>query len=343
MKCLRKRFLLCAACAFMLLCAGCGSKAAQEATLAETGVPTAEETVAATSAPVWNGEFSVELPEGYSVSRDERGNEVYSVDGQIVGGMKICTAPEDYGVSEYFKGDFLRDLGVAEAADPSLGYSGGGSPSGMGPWGWEEEYFSDVPNWEERTVHTSHQFFVMRDEKTILDFWIDLMYVDYGVRDQIFASIEIPEIERYRQEEEVTEPAIVPEVAYELLDLPEGYICDMLDPNCILFFNGNKPVGGMDVFTLPEGVYDPEDRQWIWLETLGRGDFKSMGLQYLGGAEADDGSWVAEFVSEEPGRVHRRHVYRVIGNELYDIWLEMTLLTEGEMETLLNAIRFKEP
>ena len=343
MKCLRKRFLLCAACAFMLLFAGCGSKAAQEATLAETGVPTAEETVAATSAPVWNGEFSVELPEGYSVSRDERGNEEYSVDGQIVGGMKICTAPEGYGVSEYFKGDFLRDLGVAEATDPSLGYSGGGSPSGMGPWGWEEEYFSDVPNWEERTVHTSHQFFVMRDEKTILDFWIDLMYVDYGVRDQIFASIEIPEIERYRQEEEVTEPAIAPEMAYELLDLPEGYICDMLDPKCILFFNGNKPVGGMDVFTLPEGVYDPEDRQWIWLETLGRGDFKSMGLQYLGGAEADDGSWVAEFVSEESDRVHRRHVYRVIGKELYDIWLEMTLLTEGEMETLLNVIQFQEP
>ena len=55
------------------------------------------------------------------------------------------------------------------------------------------------------------------------------------------------------------------------------------------------------------------------------------------------GSWVAEFVSEESDRVHRRHVYRVIGKELYDIWLEMTLLTEGEMETLLNAIRFEEP
>jgi hypothetical protein len=103
----------------------------------------------------------------------------------------------------------------------------------------------------------------------------------------------------------------------------------------------------MDVFTLPEGVYDPEDRQWVWLEKLGRGDFKSMGLQYLGGVEADDGSWVAEFVSEEPegqpGYVRRRHVYRVIGKDLYDIWLEMTFLTEAEAETLLNVIQFKEP
>lgn len=341
MKCLYKRFLLCAICVFIFLFAGCGGKTAQETTLAETNVPNVEVVDSA-----WNGEFSVELPEGYSVSRDEQGNEVYSVDGRIVGGMKIYTAPEGYEVSEYFQGDFLRDLGVAEAADPSLGYFGGGSPSGIGPWGWEEEYFSDVPNGETRTVHTAHQFFVMRDEKTILDFWVDLMYVDYGVRDQIFASIEIPEIERYRQEA-VTEPTVSMEVAYELLELPEGYSCDMLDPRCILFFDGNKPVGGMDVFTLPEGVYDPEDRQWVWLETLGRGDFKSMGLQYLGGTEADDGSWVAEFVSEEPegqpGHVRRRHVYRVIGKELYDIWLEMQLLTEEEANTLLNVIQFQEP
>ena len=341
MQCLPKRSLAYVVCMVMSLwlLAACG--ASEEETI--NTLP-AQETV---FAPVWSGEFSVELPDGYSISREEQGNEVYSVGDQIIGGMKIYTVPEDYGVSDYFKGDFLRDLGIAEAADDSLGYSGGGSPSGMGPWGWEEEYFSDVPSPEDCTVHTAHQFFVMRDEKTILDFWIDLMHVDYSVKDQIFASIEIPEIERYRQEAEVEETATAPEVAYALGELPEGYVCDMLDPKCILFFDGNKPVGGMDVFTLPEGVYDPEDRQWVWLETLGRGDFRSMGLQYLGGAEAEDGSWVAEFVSEEPegqpGHIRRRHVYRVIGNDLYDIWLEMQLLTEAEMETLLNVIQFQEP
>ena len=339
---LYKRLLLYAVCVFMLLFFGCGSKTAQEVVSAETTVPTAEETVAVTSPVAWNGELSEKLPEGYSVSWDDRGNRFYFDGTQFVGGMKVYRAPDGYGVGDYFKGDFLRDLGVEEAADPSLGYYGEGSPSGMGPWGWEVEYFSNVPNWEDRTVHTAHQFFVMNDEKTILDFWMDLRHVDNSTKDQIFASIEIPEIERYRQESVVEEPTIPQEVGYELLELPEGYICDILGPECILFFDGNKPVGGMDVFTLPEGVYDPEDHQWIWLETLGRGDFKSMGLQYLGGAEDDDGSWVAEFVSDEPGRVHRRHVYRVIGNVLYDIWLEMTLLTEAEMETLLNIIQFKE-
>lgn len=342
MNCLYKRVLLCAVCTFTFLFAGCGGKTAED-----VSIPVTEETVAETAVPAWHGELSVELPEGYSVSRDEQGNQFYFDGTQFVGGMKVYTAPEGYGVSDYFKGDFLRDLGIPEAADPSLGYYGEGSPSGMGSWGWSEEYFSDIPNWEERTIHTAHQFFVMSDEKTILDFWMDLMYVDVSVKNQIFASIEIPEIERYRQETEMKEPTISAEVAYELLELPEGYICDILDPECVLFFDGNKPVGGMDVFTLPEGVYDPEDRQWVWLETLGWGDFQSMGLQYLGGEETEDGSWVAEFVSEEPegqiGHVHRRHVYRVIGNELYDIWLEMTFLTEAEMDTLLKAIQFKTP
>jgi hypothetical protein len=325
------------------LLTACGMPEAEEKS---AGTLPTQQTVMVPTEPAWNGELSVELPEGYSLSRNERGEQFYFDGMRFVGGMKVYAVPEGYGVSDYFKGDFLRDMGLEEAAESSLGCSGGGSPSGMGPWGWSAEYFSNVPNWEDRTIHTAHQFFVMSDEKTILDFWIDLMYVDYAVGNQIFASIEIPEIERYRQEA-VTEPTVSMEVAYELLELPEGYSCDMLDPRCILFFDGNKPVGGMDVFTLPEGVYDPEDHQWVWLETLGRGDFKSMGLQYLGGAEADDGSWMAEFVSEEPegqpGHIRRRHVYRVIGKELYDIWLELTLLTEWEMETLLNVIQFKEP
>jgi hypothetical protein len=166
------------------LLSACG--AAEEETVSTLSP---QETVTAPSVPAWHGEMSVELPEGYSVSRDEQGNQFYFDGTRFVGGMKVYAAPEGYGVSDYFKGDFLRDLGVAEAADPSLGYSGGGSPSGMGPWGWQEEYFSDVPNWEDRTVHTSHQFFVMSDERTILDFWIDLMYVDNSTKEQIFASI----------------------------------------------------------------------------------------------------------------------------------------------------------
>lgn len=308
---------------------------------AESHVASSQET----AAPMWNGAFSIELPEGYITSQDEQGNYVYSDGNRIVGGMKIYTVPEGYEVSDYFKGDFLRDLGVAEAADNSLGYSGGGSPSGMGPWGWEEEYFSDVPNWEERTVHTYHQFFVMKDEVTILDFWFDLLHVDYSTKDQIISSIEIPEIERHRQETVVEEQTVSQEALYEVLDLPEGYTCDVLSDRCILFLDTRHVVGGMDVIKIPDGAYDPEDSHWIWLEKAGLSDFRNEILQFLGGITGSDNTWIAEFDNAEPeghpGRIHRRHVYHVIGNDLYDIWFELNLISADEADMLLDAIQFK--
>ena len=182
--------------------------------------------------PAWNGEFMIELPEGYTISQDENGNQIYSDGSQTVGGMTIRNIPEGFTITEYFKKDFLIALGIEEAANESLGYYGEGSTGGMGPWGWSEEYFSDVPDPKDRTIHTSHQFFIMSDEKTVLDFWIDLMIVDNAVKDQILMSIEIPEIERYRQEP-APEPTISQDAPYELLDLPEGYTVYILDERCI--------------------------------------------------------------------------------------------------------------
>ena len=75
MNCLHKRFLLGTVCVCMFLFAGCGNQTAQEEASVESTVPTAEETVVVTSAPAWNGEFSVELPEGYAVSRAEQGGD----------------------------------------------------------------------------------------------------------------------------------------------------------------------------------------------------------------------------------------------------------------------------
>ena len=297
------------------------------------------------STPAWDGNLSIELPEGWSVSQDENGNYLYSDDSQIVGGMTIRTVPDGFEITEYFKKDFLIALGIAEAADDTLGYSGGGSPGGMGPWGWTEEYFSDVADPKDRTVHTSHQFFIMSDEKTVLDFWIDLMLVDHITRDQIFESIEIPEIERYRQEP-APEPTISQDAPYKLLELPEGYSLDILSERCMIFIRDNQhPVAGMDVIKIPDGAYDPDDPHWIWLEKARLSDFQnSEFIQYLGGMTYGDLGWVAEFANEEPEghpwRVHRRHIYRVIGSDLYDIWFDLHWITRDEAEDLSKVIQF---
>lgn len=298
-----------------------------------------------TPSPAWDGEFTIELPEGYSVTEDENGNQIYSNGSQTVGGMTVRSVPEGFESTEYFHQDFLIALGIAEAADETLGYSGGGSVGGMGPMGWVAEYFSDVPDAADRTVHTSHQFFIMSDGTTILDFWIDLMYVDSTTKDQIFASIEIPEINRYRKEPE-PEPTASQNAVFELLDLPDGYDADILGERCILILKNQNPVAGMDVINIPEGVYDPNDPHWIWLERAGLSDFGNSIVQYLGGMTGSDSTWVAEFASEEPeghpGRIHRRHIYRVIRNDLYDIWFELKWITREEAEILSNVFLFTD-
>ena len=300
--------------------------------------------------PTWNGEFAIELPDGYTITTDENGNQIYSDGTQTVGGMTISTVPEDFEITEYFKKDFLITLGIAEAADESLGYSGGGSTAGMGPMGWRIENFSDVPDPKDRIIHTSHQFFIMSDEKTVLDFWIDLMLVDHATKDQIFRSIEIPEIERYRQEpapDSTPEPTISQDAAFEVLNLPEGYTLDILGERCILIIRDNQhPVAGLDVIKIPDGAYDPDDSHWIWLEKANLSDFNIDVLQYLGGMTYGDHCWVAEFTREEPEGhqvvIHRRHIYRVIGNDLYDLWFDLHWLTLDEAEELAKVIQFTE-
>ena len=291
--------------------------------------------------PAWNGEFTIELPEGYTITTDENGNQTYSDGSQTVGGMAIRTIPEGFEITEYFKKDFLIALGIEEAADESLGYYGEGSTGGMGPWGWSEEYFSDVPDPNDRTIHTSHQFFIMSDEKTVLDFWIDLMIVDNAVKDQILMSIEIPEIERYRQEP-VPAPTTSQDVAYKLLDLPDGYGVDIMGDGNILIFKDQFPVAGVSVIKIPDGAYDPDDSHWIWLEKAELSDFNSNNrklVQYLGGMTGSDNTWIAEFAGKDP-EIHRQHIYRVIGNDLYDVWFELNWITREEAEELAKVIQF---
>jgi len=149
------------------------------------------------SEETWSGAFELELPEGYEMDTDDQGNLVFTDGTKTIGGKRQYIAPEGYLYPDYFSRDFLIDMGLPEASDESLGYSGGGSVGGMGSSGWTAEYFSDVPPGIQMTVNTFHQFFVMEDGITIIDIWFDLLAVDNHTKEAILNSIEIPEIGRY--------------------------------------------------------------------------------------------------------------------------------------------------
>lgn len=289
----------------------------------------------------WDGEISVELPAGYFIDQDKEGNTVFTDGNQIIGGQKMYIAPNGFLRSEYFTQDFLIAMGIPEAADNSLGYSGGGALNAE----YQIEYFSDVANPDDRKVQMLHQFYVMGDGITILDIWIDLMLVDGTVKDQILASVEIPELGIYQQEQ-IEAPVHTVQMPLEIGTLPEGYAYDVLGEKCILFIDKYNIVGGIDVFDIPEGVYDPNDKAWLWLEEMGMSDFENPELCYIGGITSGDYGWVAEFASDVPEGTprteYRRHWYRVVGNELYDIWLDLMLLTHDEAEAFLWAVKFMD-
>ena len=52
-----------------------------------------------------------------------------------------------------------------------------------------------------------------------------------------------------------------------------------------------------------------------------------------------DNTWIAEFAGNDP-EIHRQHIYRVIGNDLYDMWFELNWITREEAEELAKVIQF---
>lgn len=284
------------------------------------------------------------LPEGIRTRTEANGDNSILIGDQVIGGIRVRPAPEGFLSADYFSRDFLIALGVQEASDETLGHSGGGNSVDM-----DYEYFSDVPPGQERTVHTYHKFYVTRDDY-IFDIWFNLLAIDSSVKDQLLDALDILEIKRIRdgqQSYEETTPAdpsvLLP---FEIAEMPEGYTFDVLGSSCVLFIRGNDIVGGVDVLTIPDGVYDPTDTGWFWLEKMGMSDFENPELCYMGSMSSGDNGWLAEFASDVPEGTpvtqHRRHIYRVVGDKLCDIWLDMIFLNYNEAEDLSSSVRFAD-
>ena len=235
-------------------------------------------------------------------------------------------------------------MGIEEASNESLGLYADGSYIDH-----SVEFFSDVPPGQERTVHTFHQFYTTRDEY-IIDIWFDLLAIDNSLKDQILASVDIPEINRIRGGNDAYENTIPSDMIdaplFSISKLPDGYTRDFLSSDCALIIRKDFVVAGVNVFPIPQDVYDPIDKSFQWLEKMGLADFEDPELCYMGGITSGDNGWAAEFASDvpdgTPARVHRRHTYRVIGSNLYDIWTDLTLLDYHEAQEITAAVQLPQ-
>ena len=140
-----------------------------------------------------------------------------------------------------------------------------------------------------------------------------------------------------------TNPA--PSLPLETGALPEGYFLEHDANGNQIFTNGEQTVGGIAFYPIPEGVYDPEDAYFNWLENVGIPDFEDTSLCYMGGITSGAG-WAAEFASDVPPgtepSVSRRHRFLVAGNYVVDIWVDNLTVDRETANALTHSIRVTE-
>lgn len=128
----------------------------------------------------------------------------------------------------------------------------------------------------------------------------------------------------------------------EIGPLPEGYSHGTDKDNNIIFTDGTNTVGGVMCYPIPDGVYDPYDDTFLWLEDVGIADYEDSSLAYIGGIYGPHGGWSAEFTSDVPDgtepTVKRRHTFYVVGGSVYDIWFDMLLIDYNIEQELLQAV-----
>lgn len=144
------------------------------------------------------------------------------------------------------------------------------------------------------------------------------------------------------------ETKYVPAEAIQVtMNLPEGY---SYDPNSMYITRDSdgKLVGGLEIYGIPDGVYDPEDGKYLWLYKVGIPDLEAeqAGELYCEGGItgfSNEKMWVMEFTKKdgdtEEETVHRRHYFYVVNDHVYDVWEDDLAV---DVNTFDSVLRFTE-
>ena len=242
------------------------------------------------------------------------------------GGIMAFPIPEDFSADNW---DWLHELPLPEWQDETLGYSAGGSPSVE----VTVEFFSDVPDGQERTVLNEHTLYFY--EGWIYDLWFDELRVKPEVMESILDTVSVGEEKRI--------PVV--DMPYTILEMPAGgYDYRVEADGSISFLKGDNSIGGIVAYPIPEGVYDPNDDAWLWLEDVGVPDLEDPNLTITGMFSWGGSNGCALTVVDdmENPTVERTHYFRFAGNTLYDFWLDDLAVDEDTRSAIEDAVIYQE-
>ena len=194
------------------------------------------------------------------------------------------------------------------------------------------EFFSDVPEGQERTVLNAHNLYFY--EGWIYDLWFDELRAKPEVMEAILDTVSLGEPK--------PNPTTLP---YEIGELPQGYAAGVTAEGNILIDNLQGMVGLITSYPIPKGVYDPNDGAWLWLEDVGVEDLENPSLTVTGMFSwvGSNGCTLTVVDDLENPTVQRTHYFRFAGNTLYDFWLDDLAVDEVTHSAIQQAVVYQEP
>ena len=280
------------------------------------------------------GGLTMTLPDGCSARETEEGSVALTKDDADVGGITHWPMPDssmedleawvcDLGIPEALEARELRKAREAGLTEESIAFMIEGGGDYLSAWYGNELDYSKL--------NKEHNLFIA--DTVVYDIWYDQNVLSDAEAEKFLETVYIsgePTALTAPEEDMQTVPAgsIPPGYSIQVGQFPKGYTFEMDGYGNVLFLEGSNTIGGLTSYAIPEGVYDPQDTSFRWLEEVGIPDYEDSSLRYgyLNFLDMDN-EWSVKFTSDVPEgtepTVDRYHTFYVIGDRVFDCWVDL--------------------
>lgn len=283
-------------------------------------------TTGAASIGIWDLYYT--LPEGcvqMTLEASEDRNEKELREGNtVIGGVRAFKIPSDISGA-----DWLEELVFPEWGMENVGYMASGTLNS----GYTVDFFSDVPEGQPKTLLNRHNVYLW--ENRIYDVWFNEYTVSPEVESAILRTVSFGS-------DTLAVPSSVP---IDLAMLPENVSLKSGKNRAILFVKDGETIGAIDTFDIPDSVENPY-ADFDWLAEAGVADVSDSSLARMAGSSLY-GDWELTAESDvppgQPQTVNRMHTFFIADRKVYDVWFDLTKISEGEYQNLMSLMVNGEP
>lgn len=269
------------------------------------------------------------LPEGCVQmtleASEDRDEEELREGNTVIGGVRAFKIPSDISGA-----DWLEELVFPEWGMENVGYMASGTLAS----GYTVEFFSDVPEGQPKTLLNRHNVYWW--ENRIYDVWFNEYTVSPEVESAILNTLSFG-----------SETAAIPSsLPIDLAMLPESVSLKSGKNRAILFVKDGETVGQIDTYDIPDSVENPYVDYYPWLAEAGISDVNDYELIRSGGSSLY-GDWEltaeSDVIPGQPQTVKRWHTFFIAERKVYDVWFDLTKISEGEYRNLMSLMVNGEP